>query len=51
VQLDCCGQRNAKARKVKKGMKVLLEGNLDVSEHTEREGHDKTTLGIASDTY
>ena len=36
---------------VKKGMKVLVDGNLDISEYTDKEGQKRMTFGILADAY
>jgi single stranded DNA-binding protein len=37
--------------RVKKGTKVLVEGNLDISEYTDEEGQKKMTFRVLADTY
>ena len=37
--------------KVKKGAKVLVDGNLDISEYTDKEGQKRITFRILADTY
>jgi single-strand DNA-binding protein len=37
--------------RVKKGAKVLVEGKLDISEYTDKEGQKKLTFRILADTY
>jgi len=36
---------------VKKGVKVLVEGKLDISEYTDKEGQKRTSFRILADTY
>ena len=36
---------------VKKGAKVLVEGKLDISEYTDKEGQKKLTFRVLADTY
>ncbi len=36
---------------VKKGVKVLVEGRLDISEHTDKESQNRVTSRILADTY
>jgi single stranded DNA-binding protein len=36
---------------IKKGVKVLVEGRLDISEYTDKEGQKKMTFRILVDTY
>jgi len=36
---------------VKKGVKVLVEGRLDISEHTDKEDQKRTSFRILADTY
>jgi len=37
--------------KVKKGAKVLVDGRLDISEYTDKEGQKRKTFRILADTY
>ena len=37
--------------KVKKGVKVLVDGNLDISEYADKEGQKRMTFRILADTY
>lgn len=37
--------------KVKKAVKVLVDGDLDISEYTDKEGQERTTFRILADTY
>jgi len=36
---------------VKKGAKVLVEGKLDISEYTDKEGQKRVTFRVLADTY
>jgi len=36
---------------VKKGVKVLVDGKLDISEYTDKEGQKRTSFRILADTY
>ena len=36
---------------VKKGVKVLVDGKLDISEYTDKEGQKRTCLRILADAY
>ena len=36
---------------IKKGVKVLVEGRLDISEYTDKEGQKRITFRILADTY
>jgi len=36
---------------VKKGAKVTVEGKLDISEYTDKEGQKRMTFGVLADTY
>jgi len=36
---------------VKKGVKVLVEGRLDISEYTDKEGQKRMSFRILADTY
>jgi single-strand DNA-binding protein len=36
---------------VKKGVKVLVDGELDISEYTQKEDHKRTSFRILADTY
>lgn len=36
---------------VKKGAKVLVEGKLDISEYTDKEGQKRMTFRVLADTY
>ena len=36
---------------VKKGVKVLVEGRLDISDYTDKEGQKRMTFRILADTY
>ena len=36
---------------VKKGVKVLVEGRLDISDYTDEEGQKRMTFRILADTY
>ena len=35
----------------KKGAKVLVDGNLDISEYTDKKGQKRTSFRILADTY
>jgi len=37
--------------KVKKGAKVLVDGRLDISDYTDKEGQKRMTFRILADTY
>ena len=36
---------------VKKGVKLLVDGNLDISEYTDKEDQERITFRILADTY
>ncbi len=36
---------------IKKGVKVFVEGRLDISEYTDKEGQKRITFRILADTY
>lgn len=36
---------------IKKGVKVLVEGRLDISEYTDKEGQKRSTFRILADAY
>jgi len=36
---------------VKKGAKLLVDGKLDISEYTDKEGQKRTSFRILADTY
>jgi single-stranded DNA-binding protein len=36
---------------VKKGVKVVVDGKLDISEYTDKQGQKRITFRILADTY
>ena len=36
---------------VRKGLKLLVDGKLDISEYTDKEGQKRISFGILADTY
>jgi len=61
ARLSCCqltpfplkvfGKPAETCEMVKKGAKVLVEGKLDISEYTDKEGQKRVTFRVLADTY
>jgi len=49
--LELFGKPAETCEMVKKGAKVLVEGKLDVSDYTDKEGQKRMTFRVLADTY